>query len=532
MRKALCIHIVLTLAEQTELKQCNERLTAEVTMRERRIEELARENEKKQRELLAELAYVKRQMEALKRKLFGAPRSERISDEQLQLAIDQLEQEIAAHETAAREVIGYTRRRPSGDGAAARLPEQLETITEEIIPAQVQEEPMAYERIGEEVTEEIDVLPMKVIRRRIVRPKFKRKAAVDAVPFIAPLPPRVIPGGLPAAGLIAFLLVAKYVDHLPLYRLEKSFRQRFGVKLPRQRLCDWIGYAIEHWLAIIYHSIRQGLIAGDYLQIDETPIRYLDPDRKGQSGRGYLWVYGRPDGDLCFDWSLGRGKAAAESIVRDFQGLLQSDGYQVYDRVSESRAIEQLGCWAHARRRFYAAYQAGETGAAHYLLLIRKLYAVEAAMPDATKPEEIAAIRAEHSHPLLQQIRQSLSEDVEKHFPKSAMAEAIAYTRSQWTKLTAYVKHGQARIDNNLTEQAIRPTKLGAKNWLFIGHPDAGQRAAIIYTILECCRRHQVEPLAYLNDMLRRLPTMTNHEVAAAKLTPRDWKPASAVKTR
>ena len=146
----------------------------------------------------------------------------------------------------------------------------------------------------------------------MVRPKFKRKSTVDAVPFTVPLPPRVASGGLPAADLIAFLLVAMYVDHLPLYRLEKSFKQRFGVKLRRQRLCDWIGYAIENWLCIIYHSIRQRLIGGDYLQIDETPIRYLDPDRKGQSGRGYLWVYGRPEGDRCFDWSLGRGKAAAE----------------------------------------------------------------------------------------------------------------------------------------------------------------------------------------------------------------------------
>jgi len=124
-----------------------------------------------------------------------------------------------------------------------------------------------------------------------------------------------------------------------------------------------------------------------------------------------------------------------------------------------------------------------------------------------------------------------LQEDASEHLPKTAMAEAIGYTLGQWPKLTAYVEHGQARIDNNLTEQAIRPTKLGAKNWLFIGHPDAGHRAAIIYTLLECCRRHQVEPLAYLNDVLRRLPGMTNHEVENAKLTPREWKPTAVPST-
>ena len=475
--------------------------------------------------LNAEMTYLRRQLEALKRHLFGASRSEQISEAQLNLALAEMEREAAAHETSAKEVIGYTRQRPKPEEAQARLPEDLETITEELIPAEVQAEPEAYDRIGEEVTEELDVQPMKVIRRRIVRPKFKRKASAGAVPFNAALPARVVPGGLPAAGLVAYLLIAKYVDHLPLYRLEKSFKQRFGVKLPRQRMCDWIGYAIENWLTIIYHSIRQGLIGGDYLQIDETPIRYLDTERKGQSKRGYLWVYGRPEGDLCFDWSLGRGKAAAEAIVRDFQGLLQSDGYQVYDRVSAQRPIIQLGCWAHARRRFYQAYQAGEDGAAHYLLLIRELYAVEARMDETATSAAIVQCRQQHSVPLLEQIKASLQEDSSHHLPKTAMAEAIKYALGQWPKLVAYVEHGQTRIDNNLSEQAIRPTKLGAKNWLFIGHPEAGHRTAIIYTILECCRRHQVEPLAYLNDVLQRLPGMTNHQVAKAKLTPRDWKP-------
>ena len=518
---------MLTLTEQIELKQRAERLEAANAQHLKKEHELRGEIA----EHKAELTYLQRQLEALKRKLFGQSRGEQISAAQLQLALNELDREEAQQQEAAKEVIAYTRRRPSPEQALTRLPENLETITEEIIPEEVQAEPDAYERIGEEVSEQLDVLPMKVIRRRIVRPKFKRKAQPDAVPFTAALPPRVVPGGLPAAGLIAFLLVAKYVDHLPLYRLEKIFAQRFGVKLPRQRMCDWIGQAIENWLAIIYHSIRQGLIAGDYLQIDETPIRYLDPDRKGQSGRGFLWVYGRPKGDLCFDWSLGRGKAAAEAIVRDFQGLLQSDGYVVYDRVSHGRDIIQLGCWAHARRKFYEAYQAGEDGAVHYLVLIRELYAIEADVPVDAGVEAIATLRKKRSGPVLDQIKQSLEHDRDEHLPKSAMATAIGYAQSQWPKLTAYVRHGQTRIDNNLTEQAIRPTKLGAKNWLFIGHPDAGHRAAIIYTILESCRRHQVEPLAYLDDVLRRLPGMTNHEVAEAKMAPRDWAKSHPVKT-
>ncbi len=462
------------------------------------------------------------EIEALKRQLFG-PRSEHVSHAELIQATQELAQETAAQTETPQEVIGYTRRIPKPQDATATLPDHLETLTEEIIPPEVLAEPQAYERIGEEVTEELDVLPMRVIKRRIIRPKFKRKAQPDAVPFTAALPARVIPGGLPAAGLIAYLIVAKYVDHLPLYRLEKAFAQRFGLKIPRQRMCDWIGYATENWLAVIYHQIRQDLRKGDYLQIDETPIRYLDPDHRGQSQRGYLWAYGRPGDDLCFDWAQGRGKAAAEAILKDFTGLLQSDGYAVYDSVCSGKQMTQLGCWAHARRKFYQAHEQGEAGAAFYLLSIRELYAIEAEMPEAAKAEEVAARRREKSQPVLLRIHEALDQDQDRHLAKSAMSQAIGYARGQWPKLTAYVEHGQTRIDNNLTEQAIRPTKLGAKNWLFIGHPEAGKRAAIIYTLLECCRRHAVEPLAYLNDVLKRLPGLTNHQAANAALTPKAW---------
>jgi len=213
--------------------------------------------------------------------------------------------------------------------------------------------------------------------------------------------------------------------------------------------------------------------------------------------------------------------------VRDFTGVLQSDGYVVYDSVCASREITPLGCWAHARRRFYQAYENGDEGAVHYLMLIRELYAIETKMEETWTPDQVAAQRREKSVPVLDQIAQSLAEDAQRNLPKTGMADAIGYAQLQWSKLIAYVEHGQARIDNNLTEQAIRPTKLGMKNWLFIGRPSAGKRAAMIYTILECCRRHKVEPLAYLDDMLRRLPAMTNHQVAAAKLTPRDWTPSA-----
>jgi len=481
-----------------------------------RIEEL----EVEVNDLSSENRYLKRQIEALKRKLFGSPASERVSDAQLALSLEELEEEGEEQAATEKEVIGYARRGPRPAGATARLPGDLETVVEEIVPEEVKADPEAYERIGEETTRELDVIPMKFVQRVTVRPKFKRKGQPGAAPFCAPLPPRLVPGGIPAAGLVAQIIVWKYADHMPLYRLEKVFRERFGVRVPRQRMCDWISFTVENWLSIIYRSIRSGLIGGDYLQIDETPIRYLDTERKGKSHKGYFWVFGRPGGDICFDWSLGRGAKAAGKIVSEFEGLLQSDGYQAYDSACEGRPILQLGCWAHARRRFFEAWKGGQAEAARYLLPIRELYRVESRLPgdDAARSRQ----RREESLPVLERIEALLHKEAERYPANSALAGAISYGRNQWGKLAAYVDHGRARIDNNLTEQAIRPCKLGAKNWLFVGSPEAGKASAVIYTILESCRRRGIEPMTYLSDVLRRLPSMTNLE--AESLAPKNWK--------
>lgn len=503
---------MLTLDEQVQLQQRSERL-------ERELEQAHVEND-----------LLRRQLRALKLKLFGSPRGETVTDEQLFLALEELKREEGEQIEAAEEIIAYTRSKPRTREALERLPRDIEVVREEIIPEAVKKEPEAYERIGEEVTEELDIIPGRFIKRVIVRVKFKRRNAPEAVPFVAPLPGRVVPGGIPSARLVAHLIVSKHADHLPLYRLEQIFRSRFGVDVPRQRMCDWIGHAVDNWLMLIYHSIRNGLLKGDYLQIDETPIRYLDAERKGKSHTGYYWVFGRPGGDLCFDWQLGRGRAGAEAIVADFHGLLQSDGYAVYDAVCARRPITQLGCWAHARRKFYQAWKNNELAAMRYLLPIRHLYDIEADLP-ADDADGRVRVRREKSLPTLAAIKAQLDTDAAQLPPHSALREAVSYALGQWSKLIAYVDHGQTRIDNNLTEQAIRPAKLGAKNWLFIGHPDVGHRSAVIYTILESCRRHGVEPMAYLTDLLTRLPNLTSTEALRLDLTPAGWKAATKVNT-
>ena len=502
---------MLTIEQQRELRDRNAELERrlceqdqELTEKEHRIEKL------------------KWEIAALKRKLFGGQQAETVSDEQLQLALAELEAERREQQASEKEVAGYTRRKKKDHVSKPRIPDHLEVVVEEIIPEKVQADPEAWERIGEEVTEELDVEPMRFIKRQIIRPKFVRKGELDRQPVVAGLPPRLIPRGIPSAGLMAFLIVSKYADHLPLYRLEKILGQRYRVPIRRQRMCDWIGYLVDNWLSLIYHSIRQGLFESDYLQIDETPIRYLDNDRKGKSHKGYFWVFGNPQGNVCFDWKLGRGRAAAESILKDFSGhLLQSDGYAVYDSVTRDSDIIQLGCWAHARRKFYKAFQEEQLEAARYLLLIRHLYKIEKSLPQ--DPPKILAVRSKQSRPILDEIHQQLQEDRSIIRAGTSLGEAINYALSQWNKLTVYLNHPKTRIDNNLTEQSIRPCKLGAKNWLFIGHPGAGHKSAVIYTILESCKRHGIEPQAYLTDVLKRLPTQTNHQ--PAELTPDKWKP-------
>jgi hypothetical protein len=315
-------------------------------------------------------------------------------------------------------------------------------------------------------------------------------------------------------------MVSKYLDHLPLYRQEQIFKRRFGINISRKRMSDWIGYVVDNWLSLIYYSIKSDLLKGSYIQVDETPIRYLDHDYKAASKNGYFWVYANPEGSIVFDWQLGRGYDNVKGLLIDFEGFVQCDGYQAYDTLAAQNSdITLVGCWAHARRKFYEAFKSGTLEAAQYLFLIRKLYALE-----KVKAEELGRTRKGQSLPVLKEIKSKLEEDVDRYLDDPKMSSAIGYARNQWEKLIRYVDHPEIKIDNNLIEQGIRPTKLGAKNWLFIGHPNAGQRSAILYTILESCKRHDVNASEYLNDVLTRLPAMTNKEVQEVGMTPDKWK--------
>jgi transposase len=399
-------------------------------------------------------------------------------------------------------------------------------VIEEVLdPAPVQTCPQAWRCIGEEVSEQLDYEPARFWRRRLIRRKYVRRGEVDALPVIAPLPESLQERCLAAPGLLAQILIAKYCDHLPLYRQEQIYRTRHGVELPRQSMARWVGLAAD-WLRPIYETMRTGVLAGGYVQVDETPIRYLDPGH-GKTRQGYLWAYSRPGGDVLFDWQTSRAAACLDNVITaDFTGTLQCDGYSAYPAFAERRAgkVTLAGCWAHARRKFHEAIEQAPRTTGWIIRQIAHLYRVESDLRGKRAgPRLRATVRAHQSRPVIARLRRSLIalKLSRRYLPQSLMGQAIDYTLSQWPALGIYLEDGRIEIDNNLVENAIRPTAIGKKNWLFIGEAAAGQRGAILYTLIESCRRRGLDPHAYLRDVLTRLPAMTNWQIK--DITPEAW---------
>ena len=478
-------------------------------------------------EVRAELAVVKAENAWLKRQLFGPGKSEKL--DRLQGALP-LEGVAAAPVPAKVTTVSYERlaapkeKRPVPAESFKDVPVK-ETIVLE--PEEVLQDPTAYERIGEERTFEVDIVPPQVFKREIVRPKYRHKTDRARPPVLAAAPLRPVMGGYASAGLLAWIALSKYVDHQPLYRLEKQ-SARWGAAIPRQTMVDWIRITAE-WLEPIYRQMLKRLLGGGYLQVDETPVRCNDPDEKrGGTTEGWLWVVSRPGEDVVFDWRLSRRHDELTSLIAGFSGILQSDAYGAYESYTrEHPEVIWVGCWAHARRKFFDAEREHPKAVHLILKIIGWLYECEALWDDnqLTISNRKRHRQKHYRRPLywLKKVAFGLRE---RALPKSALGKACDYLLKYWEPLTRHLEHGETRIDNNLIENAIRPSAIGKKNWLFVGHPDAGQRSAIIYSVVVSCQRRGLEPLTYLRDVLQRLPQMTTKDDLDA-LTPARWQPAS-----
>ncbi len=444
-----------------------------------------------------EIKLLREKVAALMRRMFGSS-SEKLDEKQLELL--QHQEAWAMEGKAAGPEVAELRRpeeasRPRRE-RRPRLPEHLPVIEEQIIPEAVKACPEAWRKIGEEVTETLDYEPARFFKRRVVRPKFVKRSTLDAVPIVAALPPSLQERCIAAPGLLAQIVVAKFCDHLPLYRQEKIYQTRHGVELSRQTMATWMGL-VSDWLKPIYERIRTGVMDGGYVQIDETPIKYLDPGN-GKTKQGYFWAQSKPGQDVCFHWFPSRAAECLEKIIPvDFAGVVQCDGYAAYPAFAKGRGdnIALAGCWAHVRRCFYEALELAPQHAGWIVRQIQQLYKIEAKLRRIKAgPRLRLAVRAHQSVPIQTRIHKALSlyKKSRRFLPQSTMGKAIDYALGQWPALQVWLRDGRIEIDNNIVENAIRPTALGKKNWLFIGDVTVGDRGAILYTLIESCRRRGV----------------------------------------
>ena len=394
-----------------------------------------------------------------------------------------------------------------------------------LIPHEVKANPDLWDEIDSPVvTREVIVKPTTLGVHEIVRKKYRSKIDRTDAPIIAKAPIRFSSSYI-SSSLAIYVTLSKYLEHNPLYRLEKKFI-RLGVEISRQSQSDIIKQMAE-WLEPLYKRIDQSAKESAYLQIDETFIKYINGNLPGV-GQGYFWTIHSPGHCMVLKWIDNRRHENVDTLINGFNGILQSDAYAAYANYAALHpGITMAACWAHAFRKFRDGIEHEPAHAKLVMGLISEMYKLEEEWDKkAVSDEERTVLRAEHSMPIAQTIKTKLDAyAVDMTIPNNKFREALTYAANHWSKLEECLKHGHIRLDTNLLESKFRPTKIGEKNWMFIGHPDAGQKSAIIYSIINTCAIHRIDPRKYLEDVLSQLfpadrqPT----EQLLESLMPENW---------
>ena len=481
------------------------RLEQEHAKQSRQLQALTLKNQK----LTLELAQ-------LKRLRFGV-KSEALTAEQRTLFEDDVDQDLAAVTAeleAATPASGESSRPPRAKAGRQPLPAHLERVDVRHEPESCTCDHCQRElvKIGEDVSEQLDIEPARFFVIRHIRPQYACRACqtVQAAPVAA----AVIDGGLAAPGLLAWVAGSKYLDHLPLYRIEQ-IAQRQQVPLARSTLSEWIG-RLGVALQPLADRLADKLRERNSLHADETPVQQLDPG-KGKTKRAYLWAYRSNDLEggppiAVFDYQAGRGGQHARDFLAEWRGHLMVDDYSGYKAMFGNGIVEQA-CLAHARRKFFELVAAGgHPVAAEALTRIGRLYAVEEEARGLSVAER-ARLREARSRPELAALHQWLLSLQPGVAPGSGLGKAIQYTLKRWPALIRYAQGGDLPIDNNPVENAIRPIALSKKNWLFAGSERAGRRAAAIQSLLATAKLNGLEPLGWLKETLEKLPTWPNSRI-------------------
>jgi transposase len=466
---------------------------------------------------------LRRQLELYRRYVFG-PRRERLVEAPGQghlFDLDMAESVTLPPEPPARDPRPPARRRRSRKPDYDRLPQvRIEHDVPEADKVCTHcGEPKA--RIGEDEARVLEFIPARFELHIHVLPKYACSHCRDGV--VAPeTPPRPLSGCIAGAGILAQVVVSKFSDHLPLYRLE-DISIRHGLHLPRSTLCDWVG-KVADLLKPLYQLQRELVQKGSVIWTDDTYVTMLGGDEPG-SQKGRFWIY---IGPIVFpydvyDFTEDRKRDGPSRFLANYTGYLQADAFSGYDGIytgSDGQIVE-VACWAHARRKFFEARSSSPAEASLILEMIRRLYEVE----DRARPLDDAARRAlrqTEAVPILERLREALDRLSSKLLPKSALAQAVTYALNQWQALCRYTEDGRLTIDNNVSERRLRDQAIGRKNWMFLGSPLAGPRAAVLCTIIAGAKRHRLETWAYLRDVILQLSVDASPE-SLARLLPDRW---------
>jgi len=484
-------------------------LPDDVTTLHRMIGELATALDSQRAEAQAEIDRLRQIVKTLQRSRFGR-RSERLDSDQLQLGLEDLDTDIARAEAglpAAADGKPAFRRGPKDRLA---LPDHLvrEEVTLDLDADTCPGCGGPLHAIGETVSEMLDHVPARLRVLRIRRPKYGCRTCGTI--HQAPAPERPIAKGLASPALLAHVLVSKYCDHLPLYRQSQIFARQ-GVELNRSTLANWVGGA-SWWLEALHERLADHVFASDTLFADDTPVPVLDPGR-GRTRTGRFWVYARDDRPWAgpdppaavFFYSPDRRAERPAAHLDRFRGILQVDGYAGFERLTERGDIVLAACWAHTRRKFYDFQQAtGSPIATEALRRIAELYAIEREIRGRSAAER-QGLRNTRSRPLVDAMKPWLEGQLHRVPPRGGLAEAIRYALARWPALCRFLDDGRIELDTNAVERAIRPVALGRKNHLFAGSNGGADRWAIVASLLATARLNDVEPYAYLKDVLKRM---------------------------
>lgn len=471
--------------------------------------------------LEAELATQKALVAELLKRLYG-PKSEQMDTNQLLLALLEVDAKKPVA-TAPAEDLGAVvdpKAKPTRARRTNKLSDSLKnlpTIERIVTASEVLAAPEQYRLIGEEVSERLHINPQSFTREIIRRQTHVKRGDLDGAPITPPLEPCLLPGSVLTPSLGAYLLAEKFCYHQPFYRQEWRLRATHGIELRRDLMCSWHNHLAE-MMRPLHQRISEQMRASNYLKVDETPIRCLDPG-KGKTTQGYLWAYHHPEHGVLFDWHNSRAHACLENILIDtrdplhgsFRGHLQSDGYSAYQTFVTKYPklkITSVSCLAHIRRKFVEAKDDQPRISAWVLLQIGKIYRLEAKLRERNAtPELRERVRRRWSLRIYQHLI-GLTQHLilrRRITPKSPLGKALHYAQNEWPQLAACFENGQLEFDNNAVENAIRPTKLGHKNWMFVGGKDTGWRSAVIYTFVEQVRSHGADPYAYFEWVFEKL---------------------------